>query len=73
MHFLKPEIEMFINRNSDDDDEREEGKRKEDFYLNWRLFYVLKLQFFSLIVAPRLVALFLRGWEANSHKKIKKI
>jgi hypothetical protein len=29
MHFLKPEIEMFINRNSDDDDEREEGKGRK--------------------------------------------
>ena len=51
MHFLKPEIEMFINRYSNDDDEREEEKKKR-LYLNWRLFHVLKLQFFSFIVAP---------------------
>jgi hypothetical protein len=55
-HFLKLEIEMFINRKpekrgSDDD---EEGRKKR-LYLNWRLFYVLKLQFF-LIVAPRIFA-----------------
>lgn len=70
MHFLKPEIEMFINRNSDDDDEREEGK-EERLYLNWRLFYVLKLQFFlSLWRLACLVVVAEMG--ANSHKKIKK-
>lgn len=48
MHFLKLEIEMFINRNRNGNKRRRRRRNEKRLYLNWRLFYVLKLQFFSL-------------------------
>ena len=45
---------------------------KKDFISTGACFYVLKLQFFSLIVAPRMDFLLLYANE-NNHKKIKTI